>query len=243
MERTLFDAARYLSMLPLLSMVQPTARAQIAARCTLQRLASGELLFPIGTDCQAFYVVVTGQVRLFVHGPTGQEKVIEIIGPNSSFGEAVMFMGIPSVVNAQALGETLLLKVGRDSVLRAIECDVQVAMAMLAGMSRRLHGLVCDVQGYTLHSGRQRLIGYLLRLASAKEPGGEVSVQLGASKAMIASRLSLTPQYFSRVLQQLQSAGLIEVDKRTIRLLDLQRLTVLQQCAESCGSCLRPIGH
>ena len=204
MERTLFDAARYLSMLPLLSMVQPTARAQIAARCTLQRLASGELLFPIGTDCQAFY---------------------------------------PSVVNAQALGETLLLKVGRDSVLRAIECDVQVAMAMLAGMSRRLHGLVCDVQGYTLHSGRQRLIGYLLRLASAKEPGGEVSVQLGASKAMIASRLSLTPQYFSRVLQQLQSAGLIEVDKRTIRLLDLQRLTVLQQCAESCGSCLRPIGH
>ncbi len=44
------------------------------------------------------------------------------------------------------------------------------------------------------------------------------------SKATIASRLSLTPEYFSRVLHELEAAGLIEVDKRDIRILDPQRL-------------------
>jgi len=95
---------------------------------------------------------------------------------------------------------------------------------MLAGISRRLHGLVHDVEQYSLHSGLQRVIGYLLRdvdTASRDEP---VTVSLPVSKATIASRLSLTPEYFSRVLHELEAAGLVRIDKRDIHLLDAQAL-------------------
>ena len=101
---------------------------------------------------------------------------------------------------------------------------------MLAGLARRLHGLVKDVEAYTLHSGVQRVIGYLLgdRLSESEVASESITVTLPVSKAAIASRLSLTPEYFSRVLNELEGAGLIEVDKRDIRIPDTARLATYQ---------------
>ena len=69
-------------------------------------------------------------------------------------------------------------------------------------------------------------MGYLLRNQEGEDGGADdqVTVSLPVSKATVASRLSLTPEYFSRVLHELESAGLIEVDKRDIRILDPRRL-------------------
>ena len=50
-------------------------------------------------------------------------------------------------------------------------------------------------------------------------------VTLPVSKAAIASRLSMTPEYFSRVLHELEAKGLIVIDKRDIHIPDPQRLT------------------
>lgn len=97
---------------------------------------------------------------------------------------------------------------------------------MLAGISRRLHGLVHDIESGALHSGMQRVIGYLLREHQVEDCStGEVyTVSLPVSKATIASRLSLTPEYFSKVLHELEAEKLIEIDKRDIRITDVPRL-------------------
>ena len=97
---------------------------------------------------------------------------------------------------------------------------------MLAGLSKRLHGLVQDVEAYALSSGLQRLIGFLLRdvVANPTEVPNTATICLPASKATIASRLSLSPEYFSRVLHELESAQLITIDRREIQILDVQKL-------------------
>ncbi len=136
-----------------------------------------------------------------------------------------MFMERPYIINAQALTDTLMLSVSREAVLREIQGDAQFCMRMLAGLSRRLHGLVNDVQAYSLHSGVERVIGYLMRDLPEDAGDAATSVQLPVSKASIASRLSMTPEYFSKVLRELEDKGLIAVDKREIRLLDTQRLS------------------
>jgi CRP-like cAMP-binding protein len=165
-------------------------------------------------------------VKLFAISPAGQEKVIELVGPGNSFGEALMFTGRPYIVNAQALTDSLLLTVKKSAVLSEIDRDSRFALRMLAGISRRLHGLVHDVQAYALHNGVQRVIGYLLRDHEVEDCATHevITVSLPVSKATIASRLSLTPEYFSRVLHELEAAGLIEIDKRDIRILDVKRL-------------------
>jgi CRP-like cAMP-binding protein len=222
-----FDLPRYLSVLPLFTDMQPPELQRLADGSQLRRMARGDTVFHVGQSCEEFHVTVIGQVKLFALSPSGQEKVIELIGPGNSFAEAFMFVGKPYMINAQALTDTLLLSVGKKAVLEEITRDPRFALRMLAGISRRLHGLVHDVQGYALHSGLQRVIGYLLRDQSECD-STSITVSLPVSKGTIASRLSLTPEYFSRVLHELEASGLIEIDKREIRIPDAKRLAAYQ---------------
>lgn len=224
MDSRRFDIPRYLATLPLFSDLEAPERERLAAVCQLRRLSRGEAVFHVGDPCNEFHVVVTGQVKLFALSPAGQEKVIELVGPGQSFAEALMFADKPYIVNAQTLGETLLLTVAKPAVLAEIERDPRLALRMLAGLSRRLHGLVRDVEAYALSSGVQRVVGYLLRNQAGDDEGGPSVVSLPVSKATLASRLSLTPEYFSRVLHELEAAGLVSVDKRDIHILDLPAL-------------------
>ncbi|ABM42084.1 MULTISPECIES: Crp/Fnr family transcriptional regulator [Diaphorobacter] len=244
-----FDIPRYLAALPLFQEMAPQELERLGTGCRLRRYARGEMVFSVGMPCEEFHVTVMGQVKLFALSPAGQEKVIELAGPGISFAEALMFTDRPYIVNAQALTDTLLLSVGKAAVVREIENEPRFAMRMLAGISRRLHGLVHDVQTYTLHNGAQRVIGYLLHAlpedaphpptapvppqcparaalqsVAPAPPASARSISLPVSKATIASRLSITPEYFSRVLHDLEAAGLIHIDKRDIHIPDTARL-------------------
>lgn len=221
-----FDMPRYLSVLAIFSDLSQEERERLAHGCQLKRISRGDSILRTGDACEAFYVVVLGQVKLFVSAQSGQEKIIEIVSPGQSFAEAMMFIGMPCIVNAQALSDAVIVCISKQAVLSEIEQDPRFSMRMLAGISRRLHRLVKDVEGYALHSGMQRLIGYLLRDVEedAINSNGIVTVSFPVSKATIASRLSLTPEYFSRVLHELEEQGLIDIDKREIRILDVKRL-------------------
>ncbi len=225
-----FNLPRYLSMQPLFQEMESAELERLSQGCTLNRLARGDMVFRFGEPCDAFHVAVTGQVKLFVLSPAGAEKVIEIVSPGHSFAEALMFTDRPYILNAQALTDSLVLSIGKAAVVTEIESDPRFAMRMLAGISRRLHGLVHDVESYALHSGLQRVIGYLLREHSVEDcaSGEVITVSLPVSKATIASRLSLTPEYFSRVLHELEAAGLVRIDKRDVHIQDVQRLASYQ---------------
>ena len=227
MEPRPFDVPKYLSVLPLFNDLTPVELKQLAEGCVLRRLVRGDMVFRMGEPCNEFHVVVTGQVKLFVLSPAGQEKVLELVGPGQSFGEAIMFTDRPYMLGAQSLADTLLLTVSKRAVLAEIERDHRFALRMIAGLSRRMHGLVHDVEAYSLHSGLQRVIGFLLRDQALEDgtPTEVRTVSLPVSKATIASRLSLSPEYFSRVLHELEASGLIEIDRRDIRILDTQRLS------------------
>lgn len=221
-----FELPRFLAASPLFSVLTPDELTRMEQCCQVKRLLRGDMVFRLGEPCEAFYIVVTGQVKLFLLSPLGQEKVIEIISPGHSFAEALMFLEKPYILSAQALTDTLLVEVSKQGVFNEIEQDPRFSRHMLAGISRRLHGLIQDVEGYALRNGMQRLIGYLLRDVDlvADSSANTRTVNLPASKATIASRLSLTPEYFSRVLHELESNQLIHIDKRDIHILDIQRL-------------------
>jgi CRP-like cAMP-binding protein len=226
MNVTKFDMTNYLSVLPMFSDLSKPERENIANECTLQRLNRGDMIFRAGDECEEFHIIVTGQAKLYAASPSGQEKIIELIGPGQSFAEAMMFVEKPHMLNAQTLTDTLLISMSKHVVFGEIARDPRFSMHMLTGISRRLHGLLQDVESYALHSGMRRLISYLLRDFNdrAISHTGELKVCLPVSKAAIASRLSLTPEYFSRVLHELEAEQLIEIDKREIRIFDVNRL-------------------
>ena len=215
----------FLSSLPLFKEVAPIELDRIAAGTTELHVPRGEMLFNKGDPCVGFHLVIYGQVKLAFISPQGSEKVVEIVGPGFSFGEALMFMEMPYIVMAETLADSLLLHVSKQVVFDEIERNPTFARKMLAGLSRRLHGLINDVEAYSLQSGTQRVIGYLLRqdqeLAAANAP---YSVMLPTSKAIVASRLNLTPEHFSRILHELADRGLIGIDGREVKILDVSKL-------------------
>jgi CRP-like cAMP-binding protein len=214
----------FLRNLPLFRELAPEELDRIAA-CTAQiRAPAGTILFRRGEPCTGFHVIVYGQVKLAFSAADGAEKVLEILGPGASFGEAVMFLDKPYVVLAETLADSLLLAIGKHAVFAEIDHNPRFARKMLAGLAQRLHRLVQDLEARTLRSGTQRVIGYLLRDLPEAAADGSVVVELATSKGVLASRLNITREHFSRVLHELSAGGLIEVRGRTIRILDVAGL-------------------
>lgn len=225
MPSTPIKVQSFLANLPMFRELAPEELDRIAVGTHEIHAARGDILFRKGEPCDGFHLVVYGNVKLAFNSPNGTEKVIDLLGPGQSFGEALMFTQKPYVVYAQTLADSLLLYVTKAVVFDEIARTPDFAHKIIAGLSRRLHGLISDLESYTLHSGAQRVIGYLLRAEpEAGTDGSTLQLRLPTSKNIIASRLNLTPEHFSRILHELSEAGLIAVDGRTVTILDLDRL-------------------
>lgn len=229
MRSTPIKVQAFLANLPLFKEMDATELDRIARGTREVHAARGEVLFRKGDACEGFHLVVYGQVKLAFTSLNGVDKVVELMGPGQSFGEAVMFTERPYPVYSQALADTMLLYIAKGVVFEEIERDPAFARKMIGGLSRRLHGLVSDLESYTLHSGMQRVIGYLLRDEPEKgNHAAPLNVALPSSKLVIASRLNLTPEHFSRILHDLAEAGLIRVEGRSITLLDIEGLRTFE---------------
>jgi CRP-like cAMP-binding protein len=223
MQHDKIDIPAILRRLPMFHKVSAAQIDRLAAAAREKRLQKGEMLFQKGDPAKGFYIVVFGQIKLGFSSVQGNEKVVDILGPQQTFGEAVMFLDHTYPVFAQALADTLLLHVSQGVVFELLETDVSFARHLLAGLSMRLHSLVQDVEALSLRSSAQRLIGYLLQQCG--DCGEErLQCELPTSKQIIASRLNLTPETFSRILHDLSAAGLISVHGRHIEIHDLPRL-------------------
>jgi CRP-like cAMP-binding protein len=216
-----FGTLDFLRNLPLFRDLDLSALEAICAATTEQRVTVGTALFRRGDPCEGFHVIVVGRVKLALLAPAGGEKVVEILGPGQSFGESVMFIGRPHVLYAEALADSLLLLIHKTAILEAIARNPEFAQRMLNELSLRLYRLVADIEAYTLKSATERVTGYLLAaLPDDAIPGRPADVTLAASKSVLASRLNITREHFSRILHELSQAGLIRVSGRNIHILD-----------------------
>jgi CRP/FNR family transcriptional regulator, dissimilatory nitrate respiration regulator len=214
-----------LAQIPMFNGLAPGEIARIACSSREIQASKGKILFHKGDPCSGFHVVVSGQIKLAFTSANGNEKVVEIISPGQSFGEAIMFMDKSYIVFAQALVDTQLLHIAKTAMYEELERDPALCRKMLAGMAMRLHQLMNDVESYSLHSGKQRIIGYLLReLPDDQAETGSTSVTLATSKGIVASRLNLTQEHFSRILRELGELGLIVVEGRKIHIPDIAKL-------------------
>ena len=212
-----------LTHIPLFEGLAPEEITRIARSTREIHATKGDILFHKGDPCSGFHLLVYGQVKLAFTSQQGSEKVVEILQQGQSFGEAIMFMDKPYIVFAQALTDSLLLHVSKQAVFDELARDHALCRKMLAGMAMRLHQLMNDVESYSLHSGKQRIIGYLLR-ENAETDARALTVTLPTSKGTIASRLNLTQEHFSRILHELSEAGLIVVEGRKITIPDVEKL-------------------
>jgi len=161
-----------------------------------------------------------------VSNSEGVVKVLEIISPGGAFGHAVMFLREPYPVDATALVDTHLVFVPAAAVDRILDGDPAMARLMLASMARRLQSKVQDIAMLSLQSATQRIIAYVLGAMrdDTRQAGPSTTVELPALKQVLASRLGMTPETFSRAIRALSAEGLLTMDGSVVQIPDVAAL-------------------
>jgi len=231
LESPMNDADRSTTYLPLLRQVQilsdlPEEPARFVAGGSLLRtLSRGQILCEKGKKNAGFFCLLAGRVKLSAISADGGERVVELVLPGRALGQAAAVMDQPFPFLAQALCESQVLQVGRERLHEAVGRWPEFTAAMLTSVSQDCLHLIHDLEACCLMSAGERLVDFLIKESEGEPgPGDAARLLLPASKAVVASRLNLTPETFSRELHELARQGLIEVERRSVRIPSLEYL-------------------
>ncbi len=187
-----------------------------------KKYGKGETIFFEGDEADGFYIVSSGQIKVFKINPMGKEHILHIFGPGEPVGEVPVFSRQPFPANAEALEKSSTLFFPRKDFVALIEKNPSIALNMLAVLSRRLRQFATQIENLSLKEVPARLAGYLLYIA--KEQENEGVVKLPVSKGQLASLLGTIPETLSRIFARMSDEGLIQVEGRSITILDRQGL-------------------
>jgi CRP-like cAMP-binding protein len=210
-------AAGIIAKLPLFQQASRAHLDEVLRHAKTLYFRRGQVIARRGELVPGLYAVAYGMVKLALRADTGVEHVLRLVGPAQTFGEVVLFLQRPLPLDAVAVVDTRLVLVPAEPLIALTESDAGFGRSLIASLCQRMHALVCDFEATSMHGATARLATYLESLAV--EPGA-ARVTLPAAKKLIAARLGMTKETFSRALHELAAASLVEVAGREVVLLD-----------------------
>jgi CRP/FNR family transcriptional regulator, dissimilatory nitrate respiration regulator len=211
---------------PLFQRLPERTLAIMLAGSSPRQASRGATLFLQDEPADRFYLVLDGWVKLYRITPGGVESVINVVAPGETFAEAAMFASAKFPVTAEAATDCRVISITRAAFTRALESDPGAVMAILASLSMRLRFHVHHIEQLQVLSTAQRVGDFLLRFCP---PGpGNAVFELPFDKSLIARRLGMKPETFSRALAKLRAVG-IETHGATVSVEDLERLRAFCQ--------------
>lgn len=200
-----------------------TQLARLAAGAKQQSLSKKETLVAKGDRIQALYILISGQLRLFIPLSTGAERVVSMVSRGESFGEPCLIQDEPCPYEVMAAKDSHLLAIDSLTYKRELRQSPILAERTLSLVSQRLLHTLRDIEICAQPSSMQRVAHYLIHLQPANKPPME-EFRLPALKRDIAAKLGLTQETFSRVLAFLAKQDFIQFKGNEIRVEDWDRL-------------------
>jgi CRP-like cAMP-binding protein len=205
----------------LFSALSDTQLERVRRHSHITDMVEGESLFFQGDKATSFYLMLSGRVKLFRVSPDGKEKVVEIMETGASFAEALMFMDQPNYpVTATALAPSRVVVINCREYKAMLHESIESCFLLMGNMSYRLRSLIREIDALSLDTGTVRTIAYLLHQA----PEGATSFELKVAKSVIASRLSVKPETFSRILKSLHERGIVTIEGRNVIIQDREAM-------------------
>lgn len=203
-----------LSRLPLFADLSRLQLNRLAAFGRILEFAAHDLLFRAGEPIRDAYVLIDGSAKRATMLPNETEKVIELVqGPQLlSLGEIFSTERYGS--SCEAITPITAVALAAEPLRALVRQDRELGWRMIQALARRQTASEFDSTGYHYGStGTQRVLDYLLGLAGQPlDLAGETTVTLNTSKKIIAARIDMTPESFSRSLRQLSDNGIVVVE-------------------------------
>jgi CRP/FNR family transcriptional regulator len=204
----------------------PREQLQELARIVVEKkYGKGQTLFSEGSKATGFYVIVSGKLKIYKLSLEGKEQILHIFGEGEFFGEVPVFAGGNYPAHAETLEASHVLFFPRNAFVELIKSEPQLSMNMLASLSLRLRRFTHLIEDLSLKEVPGRLAAYLLYLAEHDKESS--SFDLDVTKGQLASLLGTIPETLSRILGKMSQQGFIQVEGRTIKILDRKGLESL----------------
>jgi CRP/FNR family cyclic AMP-dependent transcriptional regulator len=187
---------------------------------------NGATLFLEGDPCAGMYVLLSGKVDLCKTGPEGQFTILNSIHPVIMFNEVPVLDGGVNPVSAIAHEKTYVWHVSCKRFHTIIAQHPQLAIGLLKVMARRNRMMMSHYDDLSFRSITARIAKHLLDLSdNGKKPIDRLSNPIKNMAACVVT----VPEVVSRALKKISSQNIIEVDRKSIRVIDP---IALQQLAE-----------
>lgn len=205
----------------LFSAVSDEQREQLVCSASLERCRRGEEIFTVGAPATEFVLVVEGALKVYILAPDGREQILHLARPGDLVAEGAALAHLTYPASAMATQDSLVARFSREKLVTLVRDDPELAMAMIAGLSRRLKGFVATIGDLSLRDVTARLARFVLENAV-----GDLC-PLPGTKSQLAAQLGTVPEPLSRSLRRLKEAGIIEEGRRGLAIRDREALRAL----------------
>lgn len=201
------------------------AVAELAAGAHVDHVPRGTVLASEGDPADRFGVVVTGKVRVYHLGADGREITFETAGAGEPVAAVAALAGARYPATIEAATPVTIAWLEREALFALIEAQPTVARAIVADLASRVVDFTAVVTSLSMDVP-SRLAAFLFQrsLAAGRTTSGGLLVDLGMSKAELASALGTVPETLSRALARLRDEGVIEVRSRDVLVKDVGAL-------------------
>jgi CRP-like cAMP-binding protein len=205
---------------------RPDQLERLSAAAELAVFPKNATLVRKGEKLDALYIVVCGQVRLFIPLQDEIERVISLADQGDSFGEACLILNELCPFEAITTRNSHIIAVNAEAYRNELRLEPSHMERALNLVSKRLVSTLRDMEIYSQRSSLRRVACFLMQYKP--EPDSRTyQIQLPARKRDIAAKLGLSQETFSRVLSFLGRQGVIQVNGGLISVEDGQELAML----------------
>jgi len=199
--------------------------AQVAERCIVRRYERHSQILGEQDRTDDVFFILEGEARANSMTPSGREVIFSELAAGDMFGEFSAIDGLPRSTAVVALADCLLARMSAANFFELLRQNGAVSarlVELLVAKIRRMSERVFEVSALAV---RERVRRELLRLAEGGERfGRSVVIRPAPTHYEIAARIGSHREAVTREFNRLEEAHILEVRRRQIRIVDLDRL-------------------
>ncbi len=209
--------ADILRRVPLFAGLADDALAALAGRLRRRKMPAGTPIVYKGDPSGALYLIAQGRVKVHQATASGDEVILEILGPGDFFGEMSLLDGQPRSADVSTLDRAELLLLEGDALRETISEQPAVAWTLLRILSSRLRDQNERAEMLMTRDVAGRVADRLLRLSQSQGTllgdGKSVRLDVTLTQSDIAALIGATRERVSRALTAFRASGAISYDK------------------------------
>jgi len=195
----------------------------------------GHTIIQQGAFVGGVYYLTRGRVRYSILSSDGRVKTVALLEPGNTIGEGPTILGRPCAFNVSAVTDCEAYFFPAALLNEMLDTDPAVSRMFLYSLARKLRTLAAQVSDLTFLDARTRvtrLLDTLSRQHGVRGTDGLLRLGLKLSHSEIAQIAGNNRVTVTAVLSDLQKLGCIEVGKKSITIVDADRLAALAAPAQ-----------